>query len=274
MQHPGPPRFVAVGDDVELAPRDPDPAATYEWRIAAAPTDSSATVGNRLVEHLTPDVPGLYRVEIAAPDGTHAQTIRAFPGHLGESAASEGDWGAYDRSASPETTDLPGAPGGEGASGGAGSGRADDESPSTEADSGGRPRVSLSADRTGDAADETDEALVVRAEPQPHPEGGETADDLGVEFLVDDRDDVDASDVTVEGRELRLPTGAVSERVRVYAVSVETATASPTLSRSRPWSETRTARTATFRAAPAVWPRSPDSRSRTRTHRPRVPRTR
>jgi len=79
MHQPGPPRFVAVGESVELAPRNPDPEASYGWRLVDAPPDSAAAVGSAPVEHLVPDAPGTYRMELDAPDGTHVQRVRAFP---------------------------------------------------------------------------------------------------------------------------------------------------------------------------------------------------
>jgi len=82
MHHPGPPRFTTVGAPIELAPRDPDPDATYRWTIDRSPPDSSATLGDDPVEHLDPDVPGTYHVTLAAPDGTHDLTIRALDASL------------------------------------------------------------------------------------------------------------------------------------------------------------------------------------------------
>ncbi|WP_224270109.1 alpha-amylase family glycosyl hydrolase [Haloprofundus salinisoli] len=101
MHHPGPPRFVSVGESVELAPRNPDPAGSYRWSVAAAPEESTFDAGDELsvgtpagypepeddennkesgpVVHFHPDVPGAYAVELDAPDGTHELTVRAFP---------------------------------------------------------------------------------------------------------------------------------------------------------------------------------------------------
>ncbi|MFC6755037.1 alpha-amylase, partial [Halorubrum tibetense] len=79
MHHPGPPRFMSTGETTQLAPRDPDPGGSYEWRVVTAPPDSDATVGETPVTEFTPDVPGRYRIGLAAPDGDHALTIRAFP---------------------------------------------------------------------------------------------------------------------------------------------------------------------------------------------------
>jgi glycosidase len=77
--HPGPPRFVAVGDHVDLAPRDPDPDAAYRWSLESAPAASSVAVGDAPVLAFTPDAPGRYRLTCAGPDSVHAVTVRAFP---------------------------------------------------------------------------------------------------------------------------------------------------------------------------------------------------
>jgi glycosidase len=82
-----------------------------------------------------------------------------------------------------------------------------------EAGEGGRPRLSLTATIEGDEA-------VVRADPTPHPDGTETADDLDIEFLIDDRDDVDGSAVTETDRELRIDVDGLDDRTRIHAVAV------------------------------------------------------
>ncbi|QLH79096.1 DUF3459 domain-containing protein [Halosimplex rubrum] len=209
MHHPGPPRFVAVGDEVELAPRDPDPAATYAWTVAAAPADSTAALGDEPVEYFHPDEPGHYVVALDAPDGRHELTVRAFPGGL--APASEAP--SYPRSGATETTADEAA---AGASGDAddGSGRADerDDAPA-DPDGGGRPRLTLSATVT-------EEAVVVEVDPRPHPDGSETAADLDVAFLLDDRDDIDREDVRIAGGELAIPLAAIADRARVHAVAV------------------------------------------------------
>ncbi|WP_117592737.1 alpha-amylase family glycosyl hydrolase [Haloprofundus halophilus] len=100
MHHPGPPRFVSVGESVELAPRNPDPTASYRWTVAAAPEESAFDAGASIpvgtpagypaadgdeadetgpVVHFHPDAPGAYTVELDAPDGVHELTVRAFP---------------------------------------------------------------------------------------------------------------------------------------------------------------------------------------------------
>ena len=49
MHQPGPPRFCAVGESVELAPRDPDPEreTSYEWSILESPAGSDDADGLR-----------------------------------------------------------------------------------------------------------------------------------------------------------------------------------------------------------------------------------
>ncbi|MFB6164009.1 MAG: alpha-amylase MalA [Haloarculaceae archaeon] len=200
MHHPGPPRFVAAGDTVELAPRDPDPTGTYAWRLTTTPDGSQASLGEEPVEHLRPDVPGTYVARLSAPDGEHDLTVRAFPGALG--SESGGRSGA---SAGRSGESGPGRPGG--ISGGSGSARGD---PTGD---GGRPRVRLHPTIE-------DGTAVVRAEALPHPDSAETPADLDVEFLLDDRDAPAGDAATVEGATLRLPTVAVDERVRVHAVAV------------------------------------------------------
>ncbi|MFB6090392.1 MAG: alpha-amylase MalA [Halobellus sp.] len=206
MEHPGPPRFVAVGDVVELAPRDPDPEATYEWRIRAAPLQSTAELpsGTAVVDFV-PDEPGTYELELDAPGRIHRLTVRAFPGELAPSTRTSGKSGISGLSGGQSGSARP--VGESGGVSGSGSGT------HSEGGGGGRPRVQLhGAVEGGD--------LVVRADPQPHPDSDTDRDDIVVEFLIDDRDDVDESDVAVDGWELRVPTRAVGDRLRVHAVAV------------------------------------------------------
>ncbi len=79
MSAPGPPRFVAVGETVTLAPRGPDPDADYRWRLVDAPAESRVSVNDEPVIEVTPDAPGTYRFELDAPDDSHTQRVRAFP---------------------------------------------------------------------------------------------------------------------------------------------------------------------------------------------------
>ncbi|ELZ24867.1 alpha amylase catalytic region [Halosimplex carlsbadense 2-9-1] len=209
MHHPGPPRFVAVGDEVELAPRDPDPTATYAWTVAAAPAGSAAALGDDPVEYFHPDEPGRYVVALDAPDGRHELTVRAFPGGLAPTSEAP----SYPQSGTTETTADEAAAGTSGDAGD-GSGRTDEpDEAAADPDGGGRPRLTLSATVT-------DDAVVVEADPQPHPEGVETAADLEVAFLLDDRDDIDREDVRIAGGELTVPLDALSDRARVHAVAV------------------------------------------------------
>jgi glycosidase len=196
MHHPGPPRFTAVGNTVELAPRDPDPSATYRWRVRSQPVGSSAATGDDPVERFVPDAPGVYEVALDAPDGTHVQTVRAFPADAAPSgAAGASGSGMSGASGSARAAERFASGSGSGARG-AGDG------------DGGRPRVRLSGDRDGDE-------VVVRAAASPHPDADETPADLDVEFYVDDRDDA-RLDVTGHDARLAVP----DESVRVHAVAV------------------------------------------------------
>ncbi|WP_436910294.1 alpha-amylase MalA [Halosimplex marinum] len=211
MHHPGPPRFVAVGDEVELAPRDPDPAATYAWTVAAAPAESTATLGDDAVEYFTPDESGRYALALDAPDGRHELTVRAFPGGLASASESPD----YARSGDTATTDDDTTPAADGTSGdGDGSDRVDDETDApADPDGGGRPRLTLSATLT-------DDAVVVETDAQPHPDGTETAADLDVTVLLDDRDDVTREDVRIADGTVTVPLDALADRARVHAVAV------------------------------------------------------
>ncbi|WP_129115615.1 alpha-amylase MalA [Halegenticoccus tardaugens] len=203
MHHPGPPRFVAVGDAVELAPRDPDPDATYSWRIKSAPVTSTASLGTDAVEHFVPDEPGRYAVELDAPDGIHRLTVRAFPGDLRPADVAGGASGTSGLASGSAARPLRsgGVSGsGSGARGEGGGG-------------GGRPRIQLRGEREGDE-------IVVRADPRPNPKSDRPREDLDVEFVLDDRDGLSPSDVNADGRELRVPVAALPDRARVHAVAV------------------------------------------------------
>ena len=207
MHHPGPPRFVAAGDEIELAPRDPDPTATYRWQLVQTPDDSEATVGDDPVEQLVPDEPGSYVAELTAPDGTHRLTVRAFPSALAPQDRPGQSGFSGRRSGRTSGGVSGGVSGGHSGSGSYG------ELGTREKGEGGRPRLTLTP------VVEDDEAIV-RADPRPHPNATETADDLDVEFLIDDRDAVDPGAVTVTDRELRVPVAALPDRLRVHAVAV------------------------------------------------------
>ncbi|WP_336025438.1 alpha-amylase MalA [Halobellus salinisoli] len=213
MDHPGPPRFVAVGDAVQLAPRDPDPAATYAWRVRSAPASSAIELpDDEPVVEFVPDAPGTYELELDAPDRTHTLTIRAFPGDLAPAGIRGGRSGASGLSGHQSG---PAPPTGEsGGVSGSGSGT------HARSTGGGRPRLQLHGSVEGDE-------LVVRADPRLHPDSDADRDDVVVEFLLDDRDDVDDRQIASEGWILRIPTAAVENRVRVHAVAIADAYSVP-----------------------------------------------
>ncbi|WP_416839890.1 alpha-amylase MalA [Haloferax sp. DFSO52] len=211
MHHPGPPQFMAVGESVQLAPRDPEPDDTYTWRVHTAPDASSLELPtDQSVVQFDPDVAGRYVLELDAPDGTHTLTVRVFPGAYlpagsvrSGSSGMSGMSGYSGQSGSARPMQFSG-----GASGsGSGAGEA-------QRGEGGRPRIRL------DATVEAD-TVVVRADPHPNPNSETDRDDLVVEFLVDDRDDVDESAVETEGWELRVPLSAIGDRLRVHAVAID-----------------------------------------------------
>ena len=215
MYHPGPPRFLATGERTELAPRDPNPDATYAWRVADAPPGSEATVGDESVTEFTPDVPGRYLLGLDAPDGDHLLTVRAFPASYEGVDVSGGSGTAIrDRDADDGPIDYAARERHEGV---------------------GRPRVELDAsvayEEGADSESESAGAAVFTAVATPNPESALDADDLSVTFVVDDRDVAtavetgrtnprDALRVSDDGGELRVPLDAVPERLRVHAVAV------------------------------------------------------
>jgi cyclomaltodextrinase len=202
MSHPGPPRFVAAGDEVELAPRDPNPDAAYDWTLVRRPEGSVVTLGDDAVEHLVPDVAGTYVARLSAPDGVHDLTIRAFPeAHDPVQATAYGASGERDETVVGRQATA--------------TENADEYAPATDegGDAAGRPRLTLSPSVEGDEA-------VVRAETSPHPDGTERPVDLTVEFLVDDRDDVTPGALRTDGHELRVPLTALPDRARIHAVAV------------------------------------------------------
>ena len=212
MHHPGPPRFLATGETTELAPRDPDPDAAYEWRVVDAPPDSEATVGTDPVTEFTPDVPGKFTLGLDAPDGDHLLTVRAFPAsYEGVDVAGGSGTAIRDRGADREPIDYGAERAHEGV---------------------GRPRVRLDAVvEQGAEISDGDSEVVIRATPKPNPESDLTTEDLSVTFVVDDRDVAsavaagrrnprDTVRTTDDGRTIRMPTDAVPDRLRVHGVAV------------------------------------------------------
>jgi glycosidase len=206
MQHPGPPRFIAVGESLQLSPRDPDPEVSYQWHIERAPESSTVELPSEdPVVEFTPDTPGTFQVGVETPANNYSLTIRVFPGSLapvtapGSESGSGGVSGHQSGSARPVARSA-------GVSG-SGSGIRDD---TVER---GRPRIQLQGDI------EEDE-LVIKANPQTQPDGETAHSDIEVEFLIDDRDDVSPDVVSTTDREMRIPIEAVGRRVRVHAVAV------------------------------------------------------
>ncbi|GCF14002.1 hypothetical protein Harman_19370 [Haloarcula mannanilytica] len=238
MHHPGPPRFVAVGESVELAPRQPEPDMAAEWRLVERPAASTAALGDGPVCHLEPDAPGVYRAELTAPDGTHEQGIRAFPAvtetvrfsvtaddfevddtddlAVADRAIVIGKfndftmgthWAERDGDEWVIETDLP--PGTHHAIfsfDGSFEATATDE---VTVEGPGRPRVEL-------ISETVDGDLVVSADARAAPSGSEPA----VEFYLDDRDALEESAVTIDCDELRVPREALPETARIHAVAV------------------------------------------------------
>ncbi len=204
MHHPGPPRFLAVGESTELAPRKPDPSGAYTWRIEAAPDGSHAVVGDDAVETFAPDIPGRYTVVLAAPDGEHELTIRTFPARMAiadETATpTNGHSGASGSRRSGRTSGAESR-----ADSGVGSGRTPPEPGKA------RPRLTLEGEQDGGT-------VVLRAQPQTEPHRGAPPANLDVEFYVDDRDTLD--DYSVDGRVLEVPIEALDDDARVHAIAV------------------------------------------------------
>ncbi|WP_280585216.1 alpha-amylase MalA [Halorubrum sp. Boch-26] len=234
MHHPGPPRFLSTGESTQLAPRDPDPEAAYEWRVADAPPDSEATVGEESVTAFTPDVPGRYRLGLDAPDSDHLLTVRAFAAsYEGADVAGGSGTAIRDRDADHAEIDY----GAERAREGVGRPRVRLDATVEEARedgdreaNGGEGAGSGGGEGAGSGGGERAE-VIVRATPTPNPESTLDASDLAVTFVVDDRDveeavaegrrnPRDALSTTDDGRALRIPADAVPDRLRVHGVAV------------------------------------------------------
>ncbi|GAB7091626.1 hypothetical protein JCM18237_18970 [Halorubrum luteum] len=262
MHEPGPPRATSVGEPVELAPRDPDPAGTYTWRLREAPdasVDDSRPIlrggatsrDDDPVVYLHPDVPGTYVLELDAPDGTHRQRVRAFPDERRRTeirvshdellaAATDEDercgdidrvslmWAHNDNLLARDRAERDGdewvvdtrvPPGSHGF------GFVVDDDPANqhrgvhEVPGPGRPTASLSATVDGDT-------LVVTADPASPPDAESTSvdrdSDVGVDFLIDDRDaepgTIDALEARADGNTLSVPIAELPDSVRIHAV--------------------------------------------------------
>ncbi|WP_277555545.1 alpha-amylase MalA [Halobaculum limi] len=201
MEHPGHPRVCAVGESVELAPRNPDPDTEYRWSVITAPSDSDVDVDDdEAVQWFSPDAPGRYVLQLTGGGTSHTLTVRAFDAETSPSSGT-------------------GVSGHSGASGsglsGSGSavGRSGGQSGSARAGIGGagegleRPRVHLDTELD-------DEYLRVHASVDPDD------DDTRVEFMLDDRDDLTEGDIHVDGRTLTVARDRLPARARIYAVAV------------------------------------------------------
>ncbi|WP_373188664.1 alpha-amylase family glycosyl hydrolase [Halolamina sp.] len=240
--HPGPPRITAVGDELELAPRDPDPDATYRWSLLSTPAGSDLTIGDDPVIQFAPDAPGRYRLACEAPDGTHELTVHAAPvarrevelsatiEELREARDVEGgydpgephyvtgpwnEWRVGELRAEPSDdgdsvgrpVSLP--PGDHRYAVSPGGDLADAHFDEEAVDGPGRPRISLSA-----AVD--DGVVSVTADPF----AGEGDDEPGVVFELDDRDVLAREDVTINGDTLTVPTDSLTEPARIHAAAI------------------------------------------------------
>ncbi|MEF8881290.1 MAG: alpha-amylase family glycosyl hydrolase [Halapricum sp.] len=237
MHHPGPPRFITVGEAAELAPSEPDSrvADEFSWTIREAPASSDTTVNDGPVIHVAPDVPGTYRLELDAPDGTHTQTVRAFPDprrparfscdpdalpdHEFDDISVAGTFNDYRFGTdSPRVvdgqyifeTELP--PGDHKVMFVPGMRRDQAVDAHCTVEGPEKPRITL------DAVEEGREVRI-DATALPGPTTDETAADLDVEFYVDDRDAL-YGDLDVDGDVATLPLSAVEDSVRVHAVAI------------------------------------------------------
>ena len=273
MHEPGPPRTTSVGEAVELAPRRPDPDGVYEWHLRDAPVKSVASEGDRPrtpdgttdtakspvlarghtartdspVVHLRPDAPGMYVLELDAPDGTHRQRVRVFPDERRQTelrvAASDlpvddGDvdrislmWPHNDRLIARERPDRDGdewvietrvPPGHHTFSFVVNDTLENHHHDAVDVSGPGRPRLSL--DATVVDHREHDPTLVLTADVDPPPKRGDQdrPDGGTVEFLVDDRD-ADAETVSqiesfVDGHTLAIPVGDIPDGLRIHAI--------------------------------------------------------
>jgi glycosidase len=262
--HPGPPRTTSVGESIELAPRNldavvdvgPDGASTerdgrgqFSWRIVDAPADSDESVGEDAVVRFAPDVPGTYRIELTAPDGVHAQTVRAYPDERADATlrVATADFDAPTARITPDRVSVAGPfndwsvaavrpyadgeflaldvrlPPGEHSYSFALDDRLGDGVMGERTVAGpGRPRLHLTAAPEGNEVVVSADARAAPAgaDPETTPAGEEPA----VEWLFDGRDALSSDDETVaiDGDTLRIDQSALPADgvVRVHAVPV------------------------------------------------------
>ncbi|EMA43072.1 alpha-amylase family glycosyl hydrolase [Halobiforma nitratireducens] len=241
MQQPGPPRFCAVGESVELAPREPDPerASIYEWAVVDAPDGSAATAPEEAVWEFEPDQPGLYRLALEAPSGRFEQRVRAFPDvrrsasfdlerdrlpdHDPEEVSLMGPFNEhlFDRE-HPTLEDgvysyeLECQPGTHRYGYIAGEDFENAVWEELEVPGPGKPRVFLEGPEKAVDGSET----TVTADATPGTDSEYDATDLAVEFYVDDRDELTDDDLEIDGHEARVLVTDLEEPVRLHAVAV------------------------------------------------------
>lgn len=239
MSHPGPPRFTSVGQTIELAPRDIDPSADYEWRLSTAPSKSDLSVADAPVTQVVPDEPGTYEFELRGPNGTHTQTARVFPDERRparfelpfdelespedvETMAIEGVSFDFDYDYKEatlvedkyvyETEMLPGRrrcvfiENGDK--------EAQDNVTFLNATVSGpsRPTISLDVDVR------SNEVVITADAASPNPGRGD--DELEIEFHCDDRDDLTLNDLSIDDGRVRVSRSAIRGTVRLHAVAV------------------------------------------------------
>ncbi|WP_435101047.1 alpha-amylase family glycosyl hydrolase [Halarchaeum sp. P4] len=235
MHQPGPPRFCAVGESVELAPRAPDPDADYKWTLVEAPDDDAVTVTDDPVLDVAPDTPGTYRFRLAAPDGDHEQTVRVFPDERVDarfevaaadlpvpesdldSVAVIGPWNDQllgrdhaHREGDSYVLEKRLPPGEHYYNFCANDDLNQSVREKMTVEGPGRPRIRVDATVDGDT-------LVVEADARAAPNGAPP----DVEFYVDDRDRADlAADLDIEDDTARVPLDALGDRLRVHAVPI------------------------------------------------------
>ncbi|ERH06928.1 MAG: glycosidase [Halonotius sp. J07HN4] len=240
MDDIGPPRFIPVGETVELAPWNPDPAADYVWRCREKPAESRLTVDDDAVISVTPDVAGSYRFELDGPTGSHSQRVLAFS-HAREAMSLTLPFSEL--SVDPKTIDRVSVVGpfNDHRVGANRPRRGDNgfvldvELPpgkhrygfcldddfgrqihdSVTVDGPGRPRCTLSA-----TIDNGTDQVIVTAEAIAAPDSEHGDDEVDVEFVVDDRDSVPTAAIETGNRTCRVPVDAVDDRLRVHAVAV------------------------------------------------------
>ena len=239
--HPGPPRITTVGDEVELAPRDPDPAATYRWSVLSAPSGSSLALGDEPVVQFAPDVPGRYRLTCESPDGTHELTVHAAPharrevelsATVAELESAHDSTGAYDpdkphyvtgpwnewrvgelraerigSDSVGRTIALP--PGEHRYAVSPGGDLADAHFASETVEGPSRPQITLSTTVL-------DDEISVTAEPFTDASDEEST----VIFELDDRDALAREEVTIDHDTLTIPAEALTEPARIHAAAV------------------------------------------------------